>query len=89
MAPDLAVVALYCGVYIHAYFMSISSTKVAKSLEDRNSPTVPNFSLLNISGGWVSVLAMTGCVPIAGPGSTGVFGVAWGTCKVFVRHGVC
>ena len=67
----------------------ISSTKVAKSSEDRNSPTVPNFSLLSVSGGWVSVLAMTGCVPVAGPGSTGVFGLAWGTCKVFVGHGVC
>ena len=69
--------------------VTISSTKVAKSSEGRNSPTVPNFSLLNVSGGWVSVLAMTGCVPIAGPGSTGVFGAAWGTCKEFVRHGVC
>ena len=54
--------------------VTMSSTKVTKSLEDRNSPIVPNFSLhsVSVNGVWVSALTMTGRVPIAGHVSAAV-----------------
>ena len=62
--------------------VTMSSTKVAKSLEDRNSPIVPIFSLHSVNGVWVSALTMTGRVPIAGHVSAAVSRLLLSVCIV-------